>query len=224
MAIKLKTDSWHYRFFDKNFPHSSPPKSLCPYFWILVGLMVLYPFIKGAEIVMALGNAFGKLFSPKIKPEPYETFEEKLERWKAENERERRKQERMEKIGKLFGKFLFYVVLPLAMIFLLVYIWVTAQRFGWYDVLIAIGITIAGTASFVSLLYLIDNANTSWDNSEWGQKINIRLSKIFDGVVKVMEYIVTPLKWIGWMIKASYEKACPIVEWEDNKVKEDKEL
>ena len=98
MAIKLKAESWHYKFFHKNFPYSEPPKTLCPYFWILVGLIIAYPFFKLAEGLSSLSDRISKMFPKKEKPQ--ETEEEWLERWDRERTKEKRKEDVMERLGK----------------------------------------------------------------------------------------------------------------------------
>ena len=208
MAIKLKTESWHYKFFKKSFPYTEPPKTLCPYFWILVGLIITYPFFKLIEGLTNLSNRISKMFPKKEKPQ--ETEEEWLERWDIERAKEKRKEDVMERLGKGCAKIFLFGIAPLGILFGLYQLYLIGQESGWLVVVISTGICLGVVLGLVGLVFFFE-----WFSEKY-------FTKIGNGIVKFSIFIFTPLKWIGWMIKAVYEKACPLVQWEGLEEKKDK--
>jgi len=37
--MKIRKNAWHYKFISL---HTNPPKNLCSYFWILVGIVIVW--------------------------------------------------------------------------------------------------------------------------------------------------------------------------------------
>lgn len=209
MAIKLNADSWHYRLFNKNFPYTSPPKTLCPYFWILVALIITYPFFRVAEFFTDLSNRLSKMF-PK-KETPRETPEEWERKWNEKKAKEKRKEAIMERLGKVLVKIFLFGIAPVGIGIALYQLYLIGHSHGWLHLIIATGICLGVVLALVGVVFF----------GEWF------LNKYFDamgkGITKFAIFIFTPLKWIGWMIKAGYEKACPLVKWEGDVVKEKEE-
>jgi hypothetical protein len=199
MAIKLKAESWHYKFFKKQLPYTSAPRTLCPYFWMLVGLLVTYPIIK-------IGNGIDTFFTwlvgfiPKTKEK-----EQSQEEWEREYKEKRRKakikEEKMHRIGKFFSNIFFYGVLPIIGCILIYFIGRELIRIPLINTLVAFGICIVLAVIIVGIVEL---------GERWGDKV-------IDFLIKI---IGTPIKWCWLMIKAGYEKACPLVEWEGEVYKE----
>lgn len=200
MAIKLKAESWHYKFFHKNFPYSEPPKTLCPYFWILVGLIIAYPFFKLAEGLSSLSDRIAKMFPKKEKPK--ETYEEWQERWDRERAKEKIKEARLTKLGNIAFKIFLFGIAPLCILYAFYQLYLSAQVVGWMHILTATGIVVGIIICLVGIVCAFQ-----WFADKYFEKIG-------KGIVKFSIFIFTPLKWIGWMIKALYEKACPLVQWE----------
>ena len=209
MAIKLKAESWHYKFFHKNFPYSEPPKTLCPYFWILVGLIIAYPFFKLAEGLNALSFKISGMFPKKEKLN--ETPEEWQRRWDEERAKERRKQDIMKKMGSVSFKIFVFGIVPVGIGIAFYQLYLIGQESGWLTLLIATGICLGFVLGLIGLVFFFE-----WFSEKY-------FTKIGNGIVKFSIFIFTPLKWFGWMIKAMYEKACPLVQWEGDIVKEKKE-
>lgn len=200
MAIKLNTDSWHYRMFKREFEYSEPPKTLCPYFWITVALCIITPFqmlFKGFDSIM---KKIVSVFPKKAKVE--KTMDEWEREYKEQRQKQKIKQARMEKIGKFFGKVFMYGVAPILLIILVYGMFKEFQKLGWYHALAGLGICIVIAIFIVAIYTLI------------GFLFDRYSTKVGNTITKFSVFIFTPLKWIGWMIKAGYEKACPLVEWE----------
>jgi hypothetical protein len=96
MNITLKKDSWHFKIYSKVFSDKAP-KSLCPYFWKWVAILLASPIL----ILFWLMGFLTKLFEPKPKPKKFihDMTEDEL---REESERLRKKDIRSEKIAKIF--------------------------------------------------------------------------------------------------------------------------
>jgi hypothetical protein len=116
----------------------------------------------------------------------------------------------MEKIGKFFGKVFTYGVVPILLIGLLYGMYLELSKVGWTGTIIGLGVCIVFAIMLVGFFNLI------------GFLFNRYSTKVGNAIIKFSVFIFTPLKWIGWMIKAAYEKACPLVEWEGDVYKKTK--
>lgn len=206
MAIKLNADSWHYRMFKREFQYSEPPRTLCPYFWITIALCIITPFqmlFRGFDRMM---TKIVSVFPKKRKVE--KTIDEWEREYKEQREKQKIKQARMEKIGKFFGKVFIFGVVPILLIGLVYGMYLQISKIGWRDGLIAFGVILAFTIILIGFVKLFELF------------LNRYASKIGRGITKFAIFIATPLRWVGWMIKAGYEKACPLVEWEGDVYKE----
>jgi hypothetical protein len=194
--------------FKREFEYSEPPKTLCPYFWITLALCIITPLqmlFRGFDSIMKkIVSAFPK----KAKVE--KTMDEWEIEYKEQRQKQKIKQARMEKIGKFFGKVFMYGVAPILLIILVYGMFKEFQKLGWYHTLAGLGICIVIAIFIVAIYTLI------------GFLFDRYSTKVGNAITKFSVFIFTPLKWIGWMIKAGYEKACPLVEWEgDTDVKKE---
>lgn len=202
MKITLNKDSWHYRVFNNALPYTNPPKSLCPYFWILVGIIITYPFVAFANGCVKLQNKIASFFPKEVKVKPEKTWDEVSAEWELDKQKRKIKEARMEKIGKIFGKLFFFGFLPFIGLTVLYILFRETQKLGWYHMLAGLGMCLVIGAVLVGFITLV----------EWF--FNKYATKMGNVIVKFAIIIFTPFKWIGWMIKAGYEKACPLVQWE----------
>jgi hypothetical protein len=97
MDITLKKDSWHFKIYSKVFSDKTP-KSLCPYFWKWVAMIICSPIL----ILFWLMKVLTTLFEPKPKPKKsiHDMTEDELS---EENERLRKKEKRVEICAKIFA-------------------------------------------------------------------------------------------------------------------------
>jgi hypothetical protein len=109
--------------------------------------------------------------------------------YKAETEKLEKKSKRAEKTGKI----LFATIILAIAVLGIVGLFYAVQKHGWIAILINIGIAL-GLGIFISLIIM----------------------GIAHGIPKLFTWIseLSIVKMIGGMIRASYEKACPIIEWQ----------
>jgi len=190
MQIKLNKNSWHYRSYTK-FISDDPPKSLCPYFWIMFGLVIIYPFIfifkkmfTFLELMVDLVDSF-KVNRPK-KQKKTLSFEEIYLRAVKKNKR-------YELIGKI--SFIFLMIF-FGTIFI-AFIYITSQKIGWFQTIINLFAFIGFIGSIVVIVFFALEY-------EWEDKIKNKIINL--SIVKMVKEIIV----------ASYKKSCPIIKWEDD--------
>lgn len=213
MNVTLKQNSWHYKLYSKVISNN-PPKTLCPYFWSLVAILLFSP----ALIIGWLFSQIGKGFTWVRKSLTIEKKRESLseeQRWqeikKKIDEMERRdriNRHRWDIISNFTTKLFKWVVLPLLAVGVVYSIFQGVNKLGLIPFLIAIGISLGIILVVVGFIWLSD---------KYGSRI---VNPIMDNLIKI-----NPAKWsvvqlIGGMIYSFYVKACPIIQWEDKKVKE----
>ena len=166
---------------------------------MLVGLLVSYPIIKVGK---GIDTFFTWLvgFIPK-KKEIEKSYEEWEREYKEKCRKAKIKEEKMHRIGKFFSNIFFYGVLPIIGCILIYFIGRELVRIPLINTLAALGICIVIALIIATMVEL---------GERWGDKI-------FEFLFKI---IGTPIKWCWLMIKAGYEKACPLVEWEGEVYKE----
>jgi hypothetical protein len=123
MNITLKKDSWHFKIYSKVFSEKTP-KSLCPYFWSWVAMIIFSPFL----ILFWTMGALTKLFESKPKPKKpmSEMTDEELEK---EFERIDKKFKRSQ-IGAEITLGVFGVIL-LTLLILSMYSGI--KKIGWFN-------------------------------------------------------------------------------------------
>ena len=123
MNITLKKDSWHFKIYSKVFSDKTP-KSLCPYFWKWVAMIICSPIL----ILFWLMGFLTKLFEPKPKPKKSinDMTEDEL---REETERYIKKEKRVEILAKILagiGGLFLLVLLVLSM-------YLSVKRVGWFN-------------------------------------------------------------------------------------------
>lgn len=186
MLVNLSRNSWHSKYykFVKGYYPTYEFKSLCPYFWTIVGFILLLPVIllwKGIKslsrltikpIQKAIVYGVGKAVS-----EPYENKEpNKLSKWFIRNERT---------INKWFGRIYFgFLVLILLIMIVAGIIQLFKDRGAWMAfVYIFSFIGVLGTLTF-SVFGLVQ----FFETDTWNM-----------------------IKGMGYSIK---NKVCPMIKWD----------
>jgi hypothetical protein len=145
MNITLNKSSWHFKLYSNIFS-DTPPKSLCPYFWSMVAIVVFSPFFLFLFIMRFLSALF------ESKPKPKKPMSEMSnEEIKLENERLEKKLKRSE-VG---AKIVLGVsgLLALGLLVLSSYFWISKD--GWYVFFRAIFAVIGMCVSVYGILTLI---------------------------------------------------------------------
>jgi MFS family permease len=123
MNITLKKDSWHFKIYSKVLSDKAP-KSLCPYFWQWVAMIICSPIL----FLFWVMGVLTKFFEPKPKPKKsiHDMTEDELI---EENERLNKKLKRSDRAANiLIGVFgLFF----LGLIVLFMYFGV--KKDGWFN-------------------------------------------------------------------------------------------
>ena len=194
MEIKLNKNSWHFKYYSFVISNQ-PPKTLCPYFWSVVLIMVLSPFILiitalgyVAKLIEKFAEYIGQYFGKKEK-------ELTLEDILKINEKRRKNELFWLKFTNFFAKFVRWGILPIATCALLVLLVELAIEIGpglFVGGLLIILLCLVGLLS--TIIYLVDNS----PNLSFLNPFNWKVSKI-----------------LGEMINAYYVKACPIITWEE---------
>lgn len=210
MNVTLNLNSWHFKIYSK-VVGKTPPKTLCPYFWSLVAITILSPFIL---MVFLVGRCIDAFFWLKTKLIPkrqikQKTFEERekevadmIKKWEEEERKAKIKTERWNKIEKITLFIAKWTILPLLVIGLIVVIIFAGNTIGWGMFLLKVVIALLMLGTIVTFIWL-------WD--KYSDKIFTPIGK---GLIKL-----NPLKWqvtqlIGGMIYSLYVKACPMIKWE----------
>jgi len=146
MNITLNKSSWHFKLYSNIFS-DTPPKSLCPYFWSMVAIVVFSPFFLLVFIMKFLSALFEKKEKSAKKP---------MSEWTIEDiELETKRLEKKLKRSEVGVK----IVLGISMILLLALLVISAylgiKRDGWYAFFRAIFAIIGMCVSTYGILTLI---------------------------------------------------------------------
>lgn len=210
MKVTLNRESWHYRLFKKELPYTNAPASLCPYFWTIVGLCLVTPFLSAGRGLERLSKWVANLIpKPKEVVKPQQSHEEWIAEWDARRKKDKIKQERLDKFGKIFGKGLLYLLFIVAGIAITFVLYTVVTESKLMELVVAL-ILFASMVGFV--LGLV------WAIEKFGHHLS-------NGVISFFKWI-NPLKWsitkmIGWMIISGYTKMCPLVEWSGEEIKKE---
>ena len=204
MKVTLNRESWHYRLFKKEFPYTTPPSSLCPYFWITVGLCLMTPFLSAIRGLEKASKWISSLKTKKkevVKPE--QSHEEWLAEWNTKIKKDRIRQEKMHKVGKV----LLYLLFISGLFFSIFGLYNVITNSKVVELLIGIGLVGVMFGFAFGLATII---------TKYGHYLS-------DGIIRFFSWI-NPFKWsitkmIGWMIVAGYKKMCPLVEWSGEEIK-----
>ena len=219
MNVTLNKDSWHFKYY-KHCIGGNPPRTLCPYFWIMVSLIIASPLFGFFAVVKFISKQVDKLtnnvklFNSKSKPpKPQKTMDEMIVEMEKEREKYYRNQKNWSKVGDITSLFFKWVVLPLLGLLILYGLYDTATEIGLIAFLIRVGIWVLALVVIVAFIHF---------TVEYERELGRGFNKI--------GRTINPFNWkfvqiIGEMIVAGYTKACPIVEWvEDEDIQNDLEL
>lgn len=210
MGITLNKNSWHFKYYS-SVVSETPPRSLCPYFWTMVLLIIVSPFIGGSRlidwVIKQLINSYSYikyLFRSKKPtiPTPKKSIDELLEEIHRKIAADSLRAEKWNKVSDWFSKLFKWVFLPVVGIFLIFSISLHVYENGWYSAILFIGIVFLLSLIAFGVVTFID---------KYGLVLSSGLSRFFN--------TINPLKWnfvivIGEMIKTAYTKACPLITWE----------
>ena len=210
MGITLNKNSWHFKYYSSMISHT-PPKSLCPYFWTMVLLIIISPFIGLVTFadwiskhVTNLIDYIKHLFRSK-KPEvkkPKKSIEQLIDEMDKKHNAEMARVLKWNRFSDYLSKFFKWVFLPIVFLLTIFSLGIGAYEAGWYASLMTILVLFGFVGFIFCVVYLIET---------YGSIMGMRL-------VKFLQFI-NPLNWkvvivIGEMIKTAYTKACPLITWE----------
>jgi hypothetical protein len=123
MDITLKKDSWHFKIYSKVISENTP-KSLCPYFWRWVAMIICSPIL----ILFWLMKVLTKLFESK--PKPKKSINDMTEDELSEEiERYKKREKRVEIFAKIFAGIggLFLLLMLVSSMYL------SVKKVGWFN-------------------------------------------------------------------------------------------
>ena len=188
MKIQLNKNSWHFNYYSSVISDRTP-KTLCPYFWTMVTLIVLSPVL----LPFMLGIKINKMI-PKKKPVPKKSiFDMTDEELDVETKRINKRLKRSEIVGKIVMTiFILFIVSLVVLTFYL-----GAKKDGWFEVLKTMFSLIGlWSVMYFTITFLIEH------------NVGSKVSKMLCGVSKC-NIIRVPVE----MIKSFYTKACPLINW-----------
>jgi hypothetical protein len=200
--VTLNKDSWHFKYYSM-IVSDTPPKSLCPYFWTMVLLMIISPVIGVALAFIYVHKNVTSFFDSIVpkKERKHETREEIAIRWNKEAEQEMKRIKFWNKAGNYFLSFLKFVVLPILLIALIYGVYQAGVKMGWLKLIIQVIGGAIGALLLFGVFFTIDwLVNKIKSPSSFMRNLN-------------------PFNWkatkiVGEMIKAQYTKMCPLITWE----------
>jgi hypothetical protein len=199
MSITFNKKSWHYKYFNW-ITGMEPPKSLCPYFWINVGITLLLPIILMVKLITYIVLKISYRIKTD-KPVPYFVNEFGKEYLKTEFEikYQKKKTKFFNKLGNfiasIVSNFVIFVVIPLLILFLV----------------FCFGLTLF-TTPFDLLLTVILQVVSMY----LGVIIMYNFLKEISGIFKYLNPFNWKITKILWeIIKSIYNKACPLIEWKN---------
>lgn len=189
MEISLSRHSWHAKYYNfvKGYYPTYEFKSLCPYFWTMVSLVLLLPVIVSWKVIKPLikgtiksaGNVIA-LSVDKVLSQPSNPRKEpsKFSKWYDRNGK---------KIGDWFGKIYLITMGLIALIVIIGSIVILFQEKGTWLGFVYIFAIIGGLVSLFSLIWLVISF---FETDIW--------------------------KMIKGMIYSTKNKVCPMIIWENN--------
>lgn len=210
--VTLNKNSWHFKYYSM-IVSDNPPKSLCPYFWTMVIIMLLSPIVAcflSINWVMKNVTAFFDSVVPK-KQKPAETYEQIIARWDREEASKKKRERFWNKAADVFLFIVKYAILPTLGLFLIFVLYTHTVKVGWLVMLITVGVVVLFALFIIGIIKLFELFEDQLSKST---------SKFFT--------LINPFNWkatkiLGEMIKAQYTKMCPLITWTGENDKEDKE-
>lgn len=123
MNITLKKDSWHFKIYSKVFSDKAP-KSLCPYFWQWVVILLSSPILILIETMKFLSKVFEA--KPKPKKSIHDMTDEELQKEIDIRDKKLKRSERAANIVLGVGG-----TLVLGMLILSMYLGI--KKVGWFE-------------------------------------------------------------------------------------------
>lgn len=203
--ITLNKNSWHFKYYS-SLVSDTAPKSLCPYFWTMVFLIMISPitaiswlFIKTLSITTEF---FHRIVPKRKKSEPkYRTTEEIIKEYERLEEIRLRRVMRYDKAGNVIRKIFKFVIIPVGIVYIIYFLHSFVTEHGWKMFLTYMVIAFLSAALFGLWMWLLE-------------KYAFRTASF---IIKVLNRI-NPLRWkvvivVGEMIKAAYTNMCPLINW-----------
>jgi hypothetical protein len=192
MKIQLNKNSWHFKYYSKVIG-GTPPKTLCPYFWCMVALIVVSPVFLLFWSGMWVGEKFNRMIpkkTPKPKKSVYDMTEDELDN---ELERIKRRLKKSEVMGKIVMTiFMLFIVSLVVLTFYL-----GAKKDGWFEALKTMFSLIGlWSVMYFTIKFLIE------------RNVGTKLSKMLCRVSN-KNIIRVPFE----MVKSFYTKTCPLINW-----------
>lgn len=208
MNVTLNQNSWHFKLYSK-VAGNNPPKTLCPYFWSLVAIIVLSPMLLTIYVIGSGIEFFNNIKeNERIKKEMEDTrtYEEVMaeyrKKWDEQDRKERESHARWSKITDVVTWISKRILFPILCVGVIYGIYNAGSKMGWGQFFIAIGMCSLIIGFIIFWIWVIE---------KYGNRI---AGPIGRGLSKL-----NPFKWgitqiIGGMIYSAYTKACPIINWE----------
>ncbi len=200
--VSLNKNSWHFKYY--SFVVSdTPPKTLCPYFWTMVALIIISPLIAVISLFVFIHKHIS-LFFDKVVPKKQKkekSFEQIEKEWELMKVNKKRREEKWNKIGDKVSWGFKFIVLPLLLVGLIYKVFTWGVKIGWIKFLVHLGLAILIIALFLGFIFL-------WEKF---------IDKVYD---RISFKRLNPFNWkitniIGEMIKTAYTKACPLITWQE---------
>lgn len=125
--ISLNKNSWHYRYYSWVLCKDSTPKTLCPYFWTMVVLVLFLPVVLFIKLIGMLFNFFDKRHSEKLY--------KKLLDENYDYEKERAKSRKIDKVIEIIGKVVTGFILLCLVTLLGLALYTGVKEVGWLTAL-----------------------------------------------------------------------------------------
>ena len=122
--VSLNKNSWHFKYYSWIIGGDAP-KTLCPYFWTMVTIILLSPFVIFYKSLSLLDTYVDK----KLKQKYLKRISDK----KINSEKEIYKIQRNQKISEIIGKILVGMLLGFLLIVLGILFNVIVGKVGWYQ-------------------------------------------------------------------------------------------
>jgi hypothetical protein len=193
MQVTFRKESWHFKYYEFMTGFSTQPKTLCPYFWSLIGITALSPLFLIAKTISFLQEKLDNWALKKAKnhpsrdwtPEQWTQYQHDVEQ---RLEKIKKKNSRIEKAGKI----VLYAALFSMLLMVIHGVIVLVGKWGWTKFLVILVsiVSILATIVGIVMFFLIKGG----DVRKW-----IKNSFIFN--------------FFGGMIAGAYQKACPIIVW-----------
>lgn len=196
--VELVENSWHFKIYSK-FISDQKPKTLCPYFWTWVAIILFAPFVLAMWPIVIVATKIVEYFEKKNDKLSYPE-------WKRKRDRKAKRQAWWDKFWKVMGimasRFVRYIILPIAGIGLVYSLYRSIGTVNWGEVLVRIVAVIVISAVIILII----------------QGLALLYNKSYRAYIAPFFKAINPFNWkitklIGTMIVATYKKACPIIEW-----------